>query len=31
MSSMGWKGMFREMRGDDRRAALEALLAVMEE
>lgn len=31
MSSMGWEGMFREMRGDDRRAALEALLAVMEE
>ena len=30
MSAMGWESMFRAMRGDDRRAALEALLAVME-
>ncbi|OUP08203.1 hypothetical protein B5F33_07210, partial [Collinsella sp. An2] len=31
MSAMGWESMFRAMRGDDRRSALEALLAVMEE
>lgn len=30
MSAMGWESMFRAMRDDDRRAALEALLAVME-
>ncbi len=30
MSAMGWESMFRAMRGDDRRAALEAPLAVME-
>lgn len=29
MSMMGWESMFRAMRDDDRRAALEALLAAM--